>query len=379
MQGPGFPDFAMNNTYGYQAYSEEVYEMAMGNLTAPGTGCEDLIKKCRDVAKANDPDSLGNDAEANEDCTAATAVCFGVVQGAYTEVSDVSTSPYPHASGCELTTAQRSFFDISLPNLAVYPPEYRVAFFNQRWVQEHLGSPVNFTVTDPNIVSAFFEGTGDPMRRDISSLEHVLDSGVSLSLWYGDLDYRCNCEYHHPEDWNAFRGGMCLTGAMIGFGAEAISLQMEYPEAPAFRSAGYTPIQTNDTYTGGLARQHGNVSFSRIFGGGHSAAAYQPETVYRIFDRAMSGKDVGTGDVEVSEGYSSEGPETVFDVRHELPEPRETVCYLYDAPYTCTPNQIQALVDGTAVVVDFVVVEPAPVVQGEGGEEGEAGEGGSAD
>ena len=96
VQGPGFPDFAMNNTYGYQAYSEEVYEMAMGNLTAPETGCEDLIKKCREVAAANDPNSLGNDAEANEACTAATAVCFGVVQGAYTEVSNVSNHP-PHS------------------------------------------------------------------------------------------------------------------------------------------------------------------------------------------------------------------------------------------------------------------------------------------
>ena len=166
---------------------------------------------------------------------------------------------------------------------------------------------------------------------------------------------------------------------MIGFGAEALTLQMQYHDAPGFRAAGYTPIQTNDTYSGGLVRQHDNVSFSRIFGGGHSAAAYQPETVYRIFDRAMSGKDVGTGDVEVSEGYSSEGPETVFDVRHELPGARESVCYLYDAPYTCAPNQIQALVDGTAVVRDFIVVEPAPVVGAEGSDDGDGEEGGSGD
>lgn len=157
-----------------------------------------------------------------------------------------------------------------------------------------------------------------------------------------------------------------------GYGAEDLSLQMEYPDAPDFRSAGYTPIQTNDSYSGGLVRQHGNVSFSRVFAAGHSASYYQPETVYRIFDRAMSGRDVGTGE-EAEEGYSSEGPETVFDVRHELPESREIVCYLYDAPLTCTPNQLKALEEGTAVVKDFVVVDPKPMPQGED-DEGEDGD-----
>lgn len=154
----------------------------------------------------------------------------------------------------------------------------------------------------------------------------------------------------------------------LGYGAEAVSLLMNYPDAPVFRSAGYTPIQTDDSYTGGLVRQHGNVSFSRVFAAGHSASYYQPETVYRIFDRAMSGRDVGTGK-EASEGYSSEGPETVFDVRHELPESREIVCYLYDVQLTCAPNQIRALEEGTAIVKDFVVVEPKPVRDGEDGED----------
>lgn len=139
---------------------------------------------------------------------------------------------------------------------------------------------------------------------------------------------------------------------------------MDYPSAPAFRSAGYTPIETNDTYSGGLVRQHGNVSFSRVFEAGHSAAYYQPETVYRIFDRAMSRKDVGTGETAADDAYSSEGPDTVFDVRHELPESRELVCYLYDVGLTCAPNQIEALAEGTAVVVDFAVVEPKPAREG---------------
>ena len=106
VQGPGFLEFAMNNTYGLQAYSEEVYEMAAGNLTAPGTGCVDLIGKCRNVAGENDPESFGGDAEVNEACVAATAVCWGIVQGAFTEFSDVSRSSFASAAcllDCELT------------------------------------------------------------------------------------------------------------------------------------------------------------------------------------------------------------------------------------------------------------------------------------
>lgn len=95
--------------------------------------------------------------------------------------------------------SQRNAFDISLVKPAVYPPEYNFAFFNQRWVQEDLGARVNFTISDPNIVSAFFEGTGDPMRRGISSLEHVLDSGMSVALYYGDFDYRCNCKFSNGQ------------------------------------------------------------------------------------------------------------------------------------------------------------------------------------
>jgi hypothetical protein len=76
----------------------------------------------------------------------------------------------------------------------VYPDINRVAFFNQRWVQEELGVPVNFTQTSLEINAAFFMESGDPMIRDMSSLEHVLRSGINVAMATGDRDYRCNCE-----------------------------------------------------------------------------------------------------------------------------------------------------------------------------------------
>lgn len=135
---------------------------------------------------------------------------------------------------------------------------------------------------------------------------------------------------------------------------------MSYPDAPSFRSAGYTNLETNSSYVGGLVRQHGNVSFSRVFEAGHAVAAYQTETVYQIFNRAIFGRDIATGDIVIgAEGnYSSVGPASSFSVKNELPLSPGSICYLYEAPLTCTEEQGEALMNGTAVVENFIVIKP---------------------
>lgn len=87
----GFPEFAINNTYGIQAYSKEVYDEAMGNLTAPETGCYALLQSCRAAAKKNDPRGTGAYQSVNELCTAATGMCFQTVQGQYSIYSKART------------------------------------------------------------------------------------------------------------------------------------------------------------------------------------------------------------------------------------------------------------------------------------------------
>lgn len=54
--------------------------------------------------------------------------------------------------------------------------------------------PLNFSAASTATITAFFEGTGDPVIRDRSFLEHILDDGVSVVLYHGDRDYRCNCK-----------------------------------------------------------------------------------------------------------------------------------------------------------------------------------------
>jgi len=135
---------------------------------------------------------------------------------------------------------------------------------------------------------------------------------------------------------------------------------MSYPSAASFRSAGYTNLQTNASYVGGLVRQHGNVSFSRVFEAGHSVAASQPETVYRVFRRAIFGRDIATGDVAISANtnYSTTGPSSSFGVKNVTPPSPPSVCWLYQAAGSCTEEQQEALRNGTAVVKDYVIVWP---------------------
>lgn len=140
---------------------------------------------------------------------------------------------------------------------------------------------------------------------------------------------------------------------------ENISLVVEYPAAPSFRSAGYADLVTNSSYNGGLVRQHGNFSFSRVFEAGHSVAAYQPETVYQIFQRSMFGMDVATGEVQSSANYSSVGPASALGVTNNVPEVTdENQCYTYGPTDSCTDEQLEALADGSAAIQTFVVTCP---------------------
>jgi hypothetical protein len=77
---------------------------------------------------------------------------------------------------------------------ALFPPETPIAFYNQRWVQQALGVPVNFTLSANAVTLNFFGITGDPMRRSVAEVEYLLSTGVRLAMVFGDRDYRCNCK-----------------------------------------------------------------------------------------------------------------------------------------------------------------------------------------
>jgi hypothetical protein len=52
-----------------------------------------------------------------------------------------------------------------------------------------------------------------------------------------------------------------------------VSLAINYTEKAKFHAAGYTAIQTNDSFSGGQVRQYGNLSFNRVYQSGHEVPA----------------------------------------------------------------------------------------------------------
>ncbi|KAF2813710.1 alpha/beta-hydrolase [Mytilinidion resinicola] len=289
--------------YGVKLFNETVSEAASANFTGPG-GCSDQILQCRALAAEGDPYDIGINSTINDICAEAIEFCDEFAGGGA---------------------------------MVALSGAYAIAFLNQKWVQDALGAPLNHTANGNTAGNALI-ATGDPVRRSIADLNLLLSSGVKLSMVYGDLNFICN--------W---------------IGAENLTLNTEYPEASEFGASGYANITTNSTYQGGVVTQFEGVSFSRVFLGSHTVSYSQPETVYQIFNRAMFYKDVSTGhhNIETGKGYKSKGPASAWGFKDVLPPPPPPECSISYASTSCSEDQLAALANGTAVVENNIVVQPA--------------------
>lgn len=315
-----YPEMAYNNTYGIQAINETLYNYAVHAWSRPG-GCRDLIQECQRLADEGDPQFYGNNATVNAACRRADQFCSNNIEGPY------------------ILYAGRGYYDIAHLNPDPFPPEFYVGFLNQHWVQRALGVPVNFTESVNSVYDAF-SSVGDYARSDVrgylDDLAYILDSGIKVALVYGDRDYACN--------W---------------IGGEQVSLNVEYSHSREFRAAGYADIQTNATHVGGKVRQYGNFSFSRVYQAGHEVPAYQPDTAYEIFRRSLFNLDIATGKISTAENasYISEGPSSTWDIKNDVPDSPAPTCYVLSLASTCTDDQIRSVINGTAVVKDYIVVD----------------------
>ncbi|EPS34349.1 hypothetical protein PDE_09313 [Penicillium oxalicum 114-2] len=319
VQAPSYPIMAYNNTYDLQTINETVYRRAMHAWSRPG-GCKEQIQHCRTLAAESDPQMHGTNETVNKVCHKAGDFCSNAVEGAYVNFAD------------------RGYYDIAHKNPDPFPPNYFLGFLNQHWVQGALGVPINFTESSEGVYRGF-QSTGDYARADVhgylDDIAYVLDSGIKVALVHGDRDYAC--------DW---------------IGGEDVSLRVAHAQAEHFRAAGYAPLRTNSSYVGGQVRQYGNFSFSRVYQAGHEIPAYQPQTAYEIFHRALFNRDLATGriDTAANRSYSTQGPASTWHIKNEVPDSPEPECYLLALEATCTDEQIARVVNGTAVIKHYIVV-----------------------
>jgi carboxypeptidase C (cathepsin A) len=317
VQEPSYPQMAYNNTYGIKAINESVFQSSLDAYTAPG-GVRDLINTCRSLAAEGDPTNQGNNVTVNNAC---------VIAG---EATNLVEGPYSSYSG-------RNYYDIAAIDIDPFPPNYYIGYFNQPHVQEALGVPVNFTNPGGNAPYSAFQATGDyPRGGLLDDLSYLIDSGIKVAMVYGDRDYACT--------W---------------IGGEAASLAVAYSKASSFHASGYQDIQVNGSYNGGLVRQYGNFSFSRVFQAGHEVPAYQPETAYEIFRRAMFNLDIASGKISTAENgsYGTAGPSSTFSIKNKAPESPQPTCYTYALLYTCDDDQYNSVLDGTALIHDYIVID----------------------
>lgn len=317
-QTPFHPRFAYNNTFQFQAISQVQQYNALSAFNG-ANGCQQQTSACRAQEGSLDPKGSGNVDYVNSLCSQAEAYCQQYVVGPY-------------------STSGRSVYDISQTSLNPFPDSYYLEYLNQIEVQQAIGAPVNYS-QDSLAVFQAFEQTGDYARDGIlEDLVTLLNSGVRVALIYGDRDYICN-----------WLGGEAVSFAIAGAAGATYS---------PWYSAGYTPIVTNNSYVGGVVREYGNLSFSRVYDAGHLVPAYQPETAFTIFSRVIEGTGVSLGLPVDLRSYSSHGDANATHT-NSLPAAASPTCFLRATNATCDTDQKNMLANRAGVIFNGVLYDSA--------------------
>lgn len=84
--------------------------------------------------------------------------------------------------------------------------------------------------------------------------------------------------------------------------------------------------------------------------------------------RAMSNKDVATGIVSTAdnETYSSTGPPSIRQVRDDAPESPAPTCYVWALRSSRAKDQKAAVLNGTALVRDWILIDDKTATLGDG-------------
>jgi carboxypeptidase C (cathepsin A) len=239
------------NTYDYLPFNESASAAMYDILWGPGN-CVDQLNVCK----------VTN----NSQICATANICNSV-------------SRFYDATG-------RDVYDIREPANDPFPPDNYIAYLNTLEVLTAIGAYQNYTecsaAPDFQGPNDFIAGTGL-----IQDLNDLITQDVNIVLYHGDADFICN--------W---------------MGGEVVANEID---APGFSQAGYENISTPDKVVHGQVKQAATFSFVRVYEAGHEVPFYQPELALTLFSRAISRKDIATGQLDANSSYKSVGtPESLF-------------------------------------------------------------------
>ncbi|KAL1881959.1 hypothetical protein Daus18300_001013 [Diaporthe australafricana] len=329
VQDESYSFFAWNNTYGIKAINETSKHKQLYELYRPD-GILDQTRECQRLSKA---------LEATDGPNLNASYVESYCRDVSSLSSKVLIEPY-------MESTKYGWFDVTHPRADSFPSNYHLGWLNEEWVQRALGVPVNFTWVSPVVNQAFVQH-GDMARGGyLEGLAELLDNGVKVHMMYGDRDLACN--------W---------------IGGEAASLAIPHRYQKAFADAGYTAMTVSSPEEPpfvpyGLTRQHGNLSFTRVYQAGHMVPSYQPEASLKIFERALFNKDIATGAVDLmatggwksdADIFQTEGTRDTWWKKNEVMPVPKGQCYILQA-MTCTLEELGALKNGTAIINDYLLV-----------------------
>ncbi|CAK4030667.1 Carboxypeptidase S1 A [Lecanosticta acicola] len=314
-----YADFGYNNTYGVDILSQTDELNALTNFT---NQCTPAIQACR--AASTDP--YGDNEQANSLC----------------ETAQYSCNSLPALAGA------RGYYpyDIRQKIPSPDPSAAYQEYLNQASVLSSIGAKVNYTESSPYVLESFVS-TGDTIRGGtIQDLADLLKKGIRVALIYGDADFLCN-----------WLGGQAVSFAIanalpnypVATGVSSAGAGAPSSYASGFAGAGYAQIVVNDSYVGGLVRQYGNLSFSRVYDAGHFVPYYQPETVFQIFARVILGTDLSTAaDIDLAD-FRSNGTANATHT-NSVPEQPKATCWVRNWNESCSSSDTSAMKQGKGLV-----------------------------
>jgi carboxypeptidase D len=174
IQSPGYIEMGTNNPYNITIFDAAAAQAVKDAFYGPG-GAKEQMEECRRLATLQDPHGRGDVAAVNSACEKAFNNYYNTFLGKYYE------------------TQNGNIYDVAMPYQDIVLP-YFYGYLLQKDVLDDLGVPVNFTAS-ANAPYYAAVSTGDSTRAGrIADIEELLDSGVKVSMMYGDRDYICNCE-----------------------------------------------------------------------------------------------------------------------------------------------------------------------------------------
>jgi hypothetical protein len=209
--------------------------------------------------------------------------------------------------------AGRSVYDIAhfLPD--PFPSSTYLEYLNTPEFQSAIGSPVNYTQSNQQVIAAF-TATGDYERQAlIPHIAALLNDGVRVGFMYGDRDYICN--------W--------LGGEAISL---AVAAQTSATYASLFPAAGYAPIIVNTTYIGGVVRQ------------------------FQVFARIITGTSLSTGAAIDLSTYNTTGPLNATHT-NSLPASPSATCWIRNIPETCDSDQKNMIINNDGVIINGILYD----------------------